>query len=508
MHISICENPKSMMKEIIKLLGQMELPPLWALGYHQSRWSYHPSSEVLRIGRLLREKNIPCDAIYLDIDYMDGYRCFTWDEENFGSLPKLVEELHKLDFKVVPMIDPGIKVDESYSIYSEGKKENFFLQLEGQEYQDKVWPGLCAFPDFFREDVREWWQNKYQEMVNFGVDGFFNDMNEVSVFNLRGTMPDNVIHEIEGQKIEHYKVHNLYSQMMAKASYEGLRNLYSPNRVFLLIRSGYIGSQKYGFIWTGDNKSDWDHLKQSISKLINSGLSGHFANGADVGGFRENPDPELFTRWIQLSTFYPYCRNHTSIMSKNQEPWLFGSEIESICRTFISLRYKLLPYLYTWFWYAARVGVPLIRPLWMEYPDDHRCYEKKWLDTQFFFGPQILVAPILEPNENGREIYLPTGVWYDYFTQQKFEGNQILTLSVALDEMVILVKEGTILPVYNDIGINVEETIKSEITYQTFGEPKIGYLYKDDGTSTNYLDGDFDLFKITRDLTLESIDQI
>ncbi|MFV2016151.1 MAG: TIM-barrel domain-containing protein, partial [Candidatus Heimdallarchaeota archaeon] len=218
MHILISNNPKSLSKSITRLLGQMELPPLWALGYHQSRWSYNSKSEVLRIAQTLREKKIPCDAIYLDIDYMDEYKCFTWDEENFGNLPELITELHKMDFKVIPMIDPGIKVDESYNVYTEGRENGYFCQLEGEEYQDKVWPGLCAFPDFFREDVREWWKHKYQEFVDIGVDGFFNDMNEVSTFNLRGTMPDKVKHKINNQQIDHYKVHNLYSQQMAKAS--------------------------------------------------------------------------------------------------------------------------------------------------------------------------------------------------------------------------------------------------------------------------------------------------
>ncbi|MCE7733694.1 MAG: alpha-glucosidase [Candidatus Heimdallarchaeota archaeon] len=506
LHVSVSDNPKSLSKSITRLLGQMDLPPLWALGYHQSRWSYHPKSEVLRIAKTLREKNIPCDAIYLDIDYMDDFKCFTWDEVNFGNLPELITELHEMDFKVVPMIDPGIKVDESYGVYTEGKDKGYFCQFEGEEYQDTVWPGMCAFPDFFREDVREWWKENYQELLDIGVDGFFNDMNEVSTFNLRGTMPNMVKHKINNEEVDHYKVHNLYSQMMAKASYDGLNSLLAPKRTFLLIRSSYLGSQKYGFIWTGDNKSDWDHMAQSIPKLINSGLSGHFANGADVGGFRENPDSELFVRWLQLSVFYPLCRNHTAISTNGQEPWVFGEEIEEISRKFISLRYKLLPYFYTWFRYAARIGVPLLRPLWMEYPNDEHCYDESWTDTQFFFGPDIMVAPILTANSEMREIYLPVGIWYDFFSLQKYEGSQIITYDASLNAMPIFVKEGAIIPIYEHVGINVENTSLNEISYLTFGEPNEGYLYRDDGATNKYLKGDFNLFRITKNLELELIE--
>ena len=249
------------------------------------------------------------------------------------------------------------------------------------------------------------------------------------------------------------------------------------------------------------------HLAQSVPKLINSGLSGHFANGADVGGFRENPNPELFVRWIQLSVFYPFCRNHTAITTKNQEPWVFGSEIEDISREFISMRYKLLPYLYTWFRYAARIGVPLLRPIWMEYPHDTNCYEEMWSSTQFFFGPDIMVAPILKPKTANRKIYLPEGIWYDFFTMDKYEGGQTITVRASLRKIPMFVKDGVIIPTYKNAGINVEDTLKGEISFLTFGKPKEGYLYQDDGSTNQYLKGEYNLYKINSNLELELLEK-
>ncbi len=504
--ILFARTPKELMREIIKHLGSFPLPPIWTLGYHQCRWSYFPGSKVLEVAETFRDKKIPADVIYLDIDYMDEFRCFTWDEKNYGDPIELINKLHDLGFKVVTMIDPGIKVDPDYFVYQQGIENNYFCKIDGENYVDPVWPGDCVFPDFFNTEVRKWFGSLYENLVSYGVDGFWNDMNEPSTFTLRGTMADEVIHDLDGNKIAHRTLHNKYGQMMIKASYDGLSKLYNNKRVFLLSRSGYLGSQKYGWIWTGDNKANWGHLRLSLRKLINSGLSGHFASGADIGGFRNNPSPELYARWIQLGLFYPLMRTHTSTFSKDQEPWSFGDEVEEISRQVINMRYKLIPYIYTWMWYASKYGVPLIRPMWMEFPDDPACFDKTIQERQFFFGPEMLVAPVTSKRLNKWLVYLPKGEWINFFTGEVYDGGSLLSIEIGLSDILIFVRSGSIIPMYETVDTNYELTSKSGIEYLRFGSDCSGKVYLDDGTTLNYQSGNYGFYAIDDNLNIELID--
>lgn len=504
--ILFASTPKDLMKEIVRHLGSFPLPPIWTLGYHQCRWTYFPGSKVLEIAKTFREKKIPADVIYLDIDYMDDFRCFTWDKENYGDPKDLIDKLHDMGFKVITMIDPGIKVDPDYFVYQQGIEKDYFCKLDGQDFVDPVWPGDCVFPDFFNNKVRAWFGSLYADLISYGIDGFWNDMNEPSTFTLRGTMSDEVLHDLDGIRITHKTLHNKYGQMMIKASYEGLSKLFKDKRVFLLSRSGYLGSQKYGWIWTGDNKAHWDHLALSLRKLINSGLSGHFASGADIGGFRNNPSPELYARWIQLGLFYPLMRTHTSTFSNDQEPWSFGSEVEAISQQIIELRYKLIPYIYTWFWYASKYGVPLIRPMWMEYPDDASCYDNTIQERQFFFGPDMLVAPITSKGLNKWLVYLPKGEWINFFTGNVYEGGQLLSIEVELSDILIFVKAGSIIPMYGKVDTNWEQSSKSGIEYTKFGSDCSGNIYFDDGTTLNYHRDKYGYFLINDKLELKLLE--
>lgn len=501
--ICVAMDPHQLMRQISSLLGLMELPPRWSLGFHQCRWSYNTAEKIREIAHGFRSREIPCDVLYLDIDYMDDFKIFTWDEDDFGDLSALLENIHDVGFKVITMVDPGIKSEENYSIYEEAVANNYVLQKKnGNNFQGIVWPGRCVFPDFFNPAVKSWWGNLYQEFVNFGVDGFWNDMNEPTVFSLRGTIPDDICHNVEGKPVEHQLVHNLYGQKMAQASYDGIKSINGNRRFFLLSRAAYLGSQKFGWIWTGDNKSSWDHLKASIPKILNSGLSGHFASGADIGGFREIPSPELFARWLILGTFYPFMRNHTIKFSDDQEPWTFGEKVTAIAQKFIKLRYKLLPYTYTYFRTGCSTGIPLMRPMWMEFPEDENTYDQSVVNTQFMFGSDLLVAPILEKGETRRSVYLPEGKWFDYFSKAEYVGGQSIEFVAELDEIILLVKNNSIIPVYHEVGNNVSETIQGGIDLVSFGNNPTGILYNDDGITWNYTEGEYGLYQINPDKSL------
>jgi alpha-glucosidase len=325
------------------LTGHMALPPLWALGYHQCRWGYVDESDIRRVTQALRQHRIPCDAIYLDIDYMDGYRVFTVDRSRFSDLPGLVEELASDGFHTVAIINPGVKVDPDYHVCAEGLAQDMLLKLpSGMLYSGPVWPGECYFPDFASSRVRTWWGNLYRPLVEAGVAGFWNDMNEPAVFPST-TLPDAVQHAADAGPTDHRALHNVYGQLMAEASADGLRRARPADRPFLISRAGYAGIQRTALTWTGDNASSWEHLRLSIPMVLNLGLSGQPFSGADVGGFNGDATGELMARWTQLGAFLPFFRNHNGAPNAPQEVYVFGDPFESICRRFIEWRYRLLP---------------------------------------------------------------------------------------------------------------------------------------------------------------------
>ena len=480
------------------LTGKPELPPLWALGYHQCKWSYFPESKVKEVTAKFRELKIPCDAIYLDIDYMDGFRCFTWNKEYFPDPKKMVAELAEDGFKTVVIIDPGIKIDTDYDIYNQGIANDYFCKrADGPYMKGKVWPGECNFPDYTNPAVREWWAGLFKELISdIGVKGVWNDMNEPAVMEVPDkTFPPDVRHDFDGNPCSHRKAHNIYGTQMARATYEGVKRFAYPKRPFIITRSAYAGAQRYTSSWTGDNVASWEHLWIANIQMQRMSISGMGFTGSDIGGFAEQPSGELYARWIQLGVFHPFCRTHSSGDHGDQEPWSFDEDVINITRKFVSLRYQLLPYLYTMFWQYINESIPMLKPLvYYDQGDSHTHYRT----DEFIFGNQILVCPILEPNAQGRRMYLPAGNWYNYWTNECVTGKKELWVATDYDQIPIFVKEGAIIPKYpvqQYVGELEFEVVDLEMYFKIGKEKSV--LYEDAQDGYDYNKGRFSLATFT-----------
>jgi alpha-glucosidase len=459
------------MMDVVKryhsLTGTHPMPPLWALGYHQCRWSYYPESKVREITSGFRKNKIPCDAIYLDIDYMDGYRCFTWNRKYFPDPKKLVKDLSDQGFKTVVIIDPGIRVDDNYGVFKEGKAKKYFCRRSDDYFMEgHVWPGRCQFPDFTNPEVREWWGGLFDELVQLGVAGVWNDMNEPAVFGA-GTFPDDVRHQYDGHRGSHRKAHNVYGMQMVRATYEGLRKLMKNKRPFTITRAGYSGLQRYACVWTGDNVASWEHLKLANIQCQRLSMSGISFCGTDIGGFSGEPDGELFTRWIQLGVFSPFMRAHSAGDTREREPWSFGEPFTTINRKFIELRYRLMPYFYSAFWEHNRYGFPILRPLVMQEQDVNLNHFRQ---DEFTFGDKILVCPVMDPGVKSRPVYLPKGDWYHYWTHEKLKGGAEIVIDTPLDSMPIFVKAGSVIP-ESPVMQYVGEKQIDELLFQVYYAP-------------------------------------
>ncbi|HEX8575878.1 MAG TPA: glycoside hydrolase family 31 protein [Flavobacterium sp.] len=480
------------------LTGKPELPPLWALGYHQCKWSYFPESKVKEVTKKFRELQIPCDAIYLDIDYMDGFRCFTWNKEYFPDPKKMVAELAEDGFKTVVIIDPGIKIDKEYDVYNEALANDYFCKrADGPYMKGKVWPGECNFPDYTNPAVREWWAGLFKELISeIGVKGVWNDMNEPAVMEVPGkTFPMDVRHDYDGNPCSHRKAHNIYGTQMARATYEGVKRFAYPKRPFIITRSAYSGAQRYTSSWTGDNVASWEHLWIANIQMQRMSISGMGFTGSDIGGFAEQPSGELYARWIQLGVFHPFCRTHSSGDHGDQEPWSFDDEVIAITKKFVELRYQLLPYLYTMFWEYINDGVPMLKPLVYFDQEDIQTHYRT---DEFIFGNQILVCPILEPNAQGRRMYLPAGNWYNYWTNEVISGKKELWVTTDYDQIPIFIKEGAIIPKY-PVQQYVGELEFEEITldvYYKLGKEK-SEVYEDAQDGYDYNKGRYSLSKFS-----------
>ncbi|MDN5201025.1 glycoside hydrolase family 31 protein [Fulvivirgaceae bacterium BMA10] len=478
-------------KRYCELTGKHYLPPLWTLGYHQCRWSYYPESTVREITQTFREKQIPCDAIYLDIDYMDGFRCFTWNKDYFPNPSGMIEDLKKEGFKTVVIIDPGIKIDPKYWVYQEGIEQDVFCRRgDGPLMQGPVWPGKCNFPDFTDPKVRKWWGTLFEEFVQIGVDGVWNDMNEPAVFGI-DTFPNDVRHDYDGNPCSHRKAHNVYGMQMVRATYEGLLHLQSKKRPFTITRSGYSGVQRYAAVWTGDNVATWEHLQIANTQCQRLSISGISFSGSDIGGFSGDSNGELFTRWIQLGVFSPLFRTHSAGDTADQEPWSYGENYEKIIKKFIELRYELLPYIYTSFWQCTIDGTPILRPLVFMDQDDVDTYERQ---EEFGFGDKLLVSPVSKPRSEGKEVYLPKGNWYYYFSDELFEGGQEVSIATPLDEMPLFVKSGSVIP-HNPVMQYVGEKELDKLTLHIYYDlvHEVSELYEDHGDNFAYQQGIFSL---------------
>lgn len=490
----------SVVSSYTDLTGKPEMPPLWALGFHQSKWSYYPESNVREVAAKFRELQIPCDAIYLDIDYMDGFRCFTWNEEYFPDPKKMIDDLEEDGFKTVAIIDPGIKIDKDYSVYTEALENDYFCKrADGPLMKGKVWPGECNFPDFTNPKVREWWAEQYHELIgDMGVHGVWNDMNEPAVMEVpTKTFPLDVRHDYDGHPCSHRKAHNIYGMQMARATYHGVKRYTYPKRPFIITRSAYSGSQRYCSSWTGDNVATWEHLWVANQQIQRMCLSGMSFIGTDIGGFAEQPTGELFSRWIQLGVFHPFCRVHSSGDHGDQEPWSFDKEVTDIVRDYVEMRYELLPYLYTMFWEYAQEGIPMIKPLVYFDQEDHQTFYRT---DEFIFGNDILVCPILEPNAQGRRMYLPRGHWYNYWTDEIVEGGKEQWVDADINKIPLFIRSGAMIPKYpvqQYVGEKKIETLTLDVYYKA-GKGK-ARVYEDAQDGYDYKKGRFSLrsFKLT-----------
>lgn len=466
------------------LTGKPELPPLWALGYHQCKWSYYPESNVKEVTAKFRELKIPCDAIYLDIDYMEGFRCFTWNKEYFPDPKRMVAELAEDGFKTVVIIDPGIKIDKEYAVYKEALEKDYFCKrADGPYMKGKVWPGECNFPDYTNPAVREWWAGLFKELISeIGVKGVWNDMNEPAVMEVPNkTFPMDVRHDYDGNPCSHRKAHNIYGTQMARATYHGVKRFAYPKRPFIITRSAYSGAQRYTSSWTGDNVATWEHLWIANIQVQRMSLSGMGFTGSDIGGFAEQPSGELYARWIQLGVFHPFCRTHSSGDHGNQEPWAFDEEVIDITRKFVNLRYQLLPYLYTMFWQYIEEGIPMLKPL-VYY--DQEDIQTHYRNDEFVFGNQILVCPILEPNSLGRRMYIPRGHWYNYWTNEEVSGGKEIWVDTKFDQIPLFVKAGAVIPKYpvqQYVGELEFDELTLEIYYKEGKEKSVVYEDAQDG---------------------------
>lgn len=488
------ESLPEILQQYTYLTGTCPLPQRWTLGYHQSRWGYVTQEDMEEIANGMREGDIPCDAIHFDIDYMQHYKVFTWNEERYhGDAAAYLQKMASKGFKPVVINDPGVKQEEGYPIYEEGVEKGYFAKTpEGDVYINAVWPGDAAFPDFGNPVVREWWGNNQKFLLDKGVRGIWNDMNEPASFN--GPLPDDVVFSDGDKESTHAEMHNVYGHFMAKAAYEGLKKL-DGRRPFVITRACYAGSQKYSTAWTGDNQSMWAHVQMAIPQQCNLGMSGMPFIGTDVGGFGSDTTPELLARWVQVGCFSPLFRNHSALGSRRQEPWQFGDEIMDIYRKYVKLRYQWIPYFYDLFYEEEKTGAPLIRPLVFHYEKDEVA---KTCNDEFMLGEQILAAPVVYPGMTKRMVYLPEGEWYDYWTHEKHTGNTWLIKDAPIDVCPIYVKAGSIIPMMEPMSYVGEKPLDTLILDVYPGSGVIDH-YLDNGEDFAYREGAYHKYHFTVD---------
>jgi len=467
------------------LTGRMEMPPLWSLGYQQCRWSYMSAAEILDIAETFRREKIPADALYCDIDYMDEFKIFTWNKETFANPKDFIDKLKAMGFRLVTIVDPGIKIEEGYKQYDEGLARNYFATYpNGENYVANVWPGRCHFPDFFREDVQQWWGAAFKALTEPGVEGFWNDMNEPAAWGQN--MPWLV------KFGEHYmtEVRNAYGMQMAKGTYEGTRKLMNGKRPFVLTRAAYSGTQRYSAVWTGDNTAYDAHMLLG-QRLVNSlGLTGMSFTGVDIGGFSGNPTPELMVRWNSLGVYTPMFRNHSQEGTIYREPWRWGKENEAIIKKDIEYRYRLLPYIYSSYYQSHLSGLPISRTLAIDYTQDENIYNLKY-QNQFLFGDALLVAPV-ESTKFSEDVYLPKGEWYRLSTGELFKGGKVIQADAPLTDLPTFVKAGSIIPLQSIIqNTNEPGDGVLEINIWHGKQANSFVYYEDDGVSYDYQKGEY-----------------
>ncbi len=479
-----------------RLTGRMPLPPRWALGYHQSRYSYETRTELEQVAREFRRRQLPCDALYCDIHHLDRYRVFTFGRR-FPRPAEMIRGLAEQGFKVVTIVDPGVKDDPRFGVLRRGRKARAFVKDPSgrRDYLGEVWPGRSRFPDFLNPKAQAWWGEEQRALLRLGVAGLWNDMNEPANFARPDkTLDPRCVHHTEHGIRRHEEVHNAYGLEMARASREGALRHQPERRPFVITRAGYAGIQRHALVWTGDVSSFWEHLNDSVQMCLNLGLSGVPFVGSDVGGFLDHTTPELFVRWLQVAIFTPFLRNHSDTGTIRQEPWAFGPRVEEIARLFLNLRYQLLPYLYGLFEEASRLGTPIMRPLLWHYPNDPVAVA---CSDEFLLGEQLLVAPILRQGGVARSVYLPRGEWFDFWNGQKYPGGVHAAVEAPLERIPVFVKAGAILPMTATrpfVGAREPSTLVLHVWPDDDG--RLGW-YDDDGLTQAYTGGAWQRREVT-----------
>ncbi|NVJ87084.1 MAG: glycoside hydrolase family 31 protein [Algoriphagus sp.] len=479
------------------LTGRMQLPPKWSLGFQQCRYSYYPDSEVKTLAQTFRDKDMPADVIYLDIHHMEAYKVFTFDGEKFPDPKSLIKELKKKGFRVVVIMDPGIKAEENYLPYVEGKEKGLFVSYpDGEEYQGQVWPGWCAFPDFTKEETRTWWGEKMKFYQEAGVDGYWTDMNEPASW---GQFTPNLIEfNYEGETSSHRKARNIYGMQMARSAQEGAIKQQKKERPFVLTRSGFSGIQRYAAAWTGDNVASEEHMLAGV-RLVNSlGMSGVPFSGFDVGGFAGEACKSLFARWMSIGVFTPLFRAHSMINSNDAEPWAFGEEVEEISRNYMKFRYGILPTIYSKFYKSSQDGLPISQSLAIHYPLDSKIYNSAY-QNQFLFCDAFLVAPV-ESTKEITKVYLPEGSWFYLYNDEFHSGSKELYLDCPLNYLPVLVKAGSIFTMQSPVSYTDEKHDGVLKVHVYRGEKGSSFThYEDDGITFNYKKEEFFQRMITYD---------
>jgi alpha-glucosidase len=483
------EDVAAVISNYTHLTGRIEMPPLWSLGTQQCRYSYYPDTEVLTTARTYREKNIPADVIYLDIHYMNAYKVFTFHPERFPHPEEMVTALYDMGFHTAVILDPGIKVEKGYEPYDEGIKNQYFAKYpDGENYAGEVWPGWSHFPDYTKEVVRHWWGEWIKFYTEMGIDALWNDMNEPAAWGQ--SLPDLIEFHYEGEQATHKQVRNIYGMQMARSTYEGAKKQLKGNRPFILNRAGYSGVQRYAATWTGDNVADSEHMICGAGLVNSLGLSGVPFTGFDVGGFAGEASADLFVKWTVLGAFSPLFRFHSMINSKDAEPWAFGEEAEEISRNYISLRYRLMPYIYAAFYESSQTGMPISRSLVIGYAGDEKVYESRY-QNQYLFGGAFMIPPIAAGLEFIK-VYLPgPDTWYNLHTGEKVSTGEYIA-EVRKERYPIFVKGSSIVPMQSlvqNLGEEPHTTI--EIHVYNGNDKNTFELYEDDGVSYDYEGGEY-----------------
>jgi alpha-glucosidase len=517
--------PRQVLSDYAWLTGPTPLPPLWSLGFQQSRYTYSPESQLTDVEHRLRTDRIPADVLWLDIGFQKDNMPFTVDPERFPHFPQLVKNLKLDHFHLVVITDlhiadkPGI----GYAPYDSGVAGDHFVKMpDGETYVGMVWPGKAVFPEFTQRRTQQWWGSLYAEFLKDGVAGFWNDMNEPAIFNTpTRTMPDDVQHRIDmpgfrTRTTDHREIHNVYGMLNSEATYDGVLAGRPNERPFVMTRASFAGGQRYAVTWTGDNSSTWNHLRMTTPQLLNLGLSGFSMAGADVGGFAGSPPADLLTKWLEVAAFQPIDRDHSARGTRRHEVWVDGPQQEAIRRRYIEERYRLMPYLYTAVEHTSRDGVPVMRPLFVDFPDATADGHPLGLNaggSEFLFGADLLVAPNPSPEEIAPyEVHLPPGTWYDYWTGERFErtareqprdleqrnklqATQPIIITPRLDTLPVYARGGSILPM-QPLVQSTDLTPQGPLTLRVYppidpSSPCTGEVYTDDGHSFDYKRGDF-----------------